>query len=53
MEINKKIFDSMQAKYLLQIDGIVNSYYKTYLNEYQHPIDSLTIGEGYTLYTLR
>jgi hypothetical protein len=53
MEENKRVFDSLQAKYLLQIPDIVNDYYTTYLNHYQHPIDSVDIAPGYRLYTLR
>lgn len=50
---NKRVFDSMGAKYLLIAYGIVEDYYHEYLNNYQHPIDSTVIAEGYTLYKLR
>jgi hypothetical protein len=50
---NKRVFDSMNAKYLLVAYGIVEDYYHEYLNNYQHPIDSTKIAEGYTLYKLR
>ena len=52
-EMNRKIFDSLQVKYMLVLDGLDDNYFKTYLNEVQHPIDSLKISEGYTLYSLR
>lgn len=50
---NKRVFDSMNAKYLLIAYGIVEDYYHEYLNNYQHPIDSTRIADGYTLYKLR
>jgi hypothetical protein len=50
---NKEIFDSLQAKYMLVVDGLDDGYYKTYLHEIQQPIDSTRIAEGYTLYMLR
>lgn len=53
MPHNKKVFDSMQVKYLLLMHGIVEDYYKTYLYQYQHPTDSVHIAPGYWLYTLR
>jgi len=52
-ERNKKIFDSMQVKYLLLLEGMDNEYFKTYLHEVQHPVDSVVIAQGYTLYSLR
>lgn len=52
-EDNKKIFDSMQVKYMLVLDGLDDAYFKTYLHEVQHPVDSVHIAEGYTLYSLR
>ena len=52
-EMNKKIFDSMQVKYLLLLDGMDNEYFKKYLHEVQHPVDSIIIAQGYTLYSLR
>jgi hypothetical protein len=53
MGANKKVFDSMHVKYLLLVSGFVEDYYHTYLNQYQHPIDSMNIAPGYELYTLR
>lgn len=53
MEENKKVYDSMQVKYLLLASGFVDEYYHTYLNEYQHPLDSTQIAPGYMLYRLR
>jgi len=52
-EMNKKIFDSLQVKYMLVLDGLDDGYFKTYLNKVQHPLDSVRISEGYTLYSLR
>ncbi len=52
MDVNKKVFDSVHAKYLL-LNGIVDDYYKAYLYGYEHPTDSVTIAPGYMLYTLR
>ncbi len=52
MSVNKKVFDSVHAKYLL-MNGIVDDYYKTYLRDYEHPVDSVNIAPGYVLYTLR
>jgi hypothetical protein len=52
MDINKKVFDSVHAKYLL-MNGIVDDYYETYLHTYEHPTDSVAIAPGYVLYTLR
>lgn len=53
MAENKRIFDSLNAKYLLIAYGIVEDYYHQYLNGYQHPVDSTEIAPGYTLYKLR
>jgi hypothetical protein len=53
MEENKKIFDSFHVKYILIVNGLDGGYYKNYLDEVQHPIDSVQISDGYTLYTLR
>ena len=53
MATNRKIFDSMNARYLLIISGIAEDYYRTYLGQYQHPLDSANIGGGYTLYKIR
>ncbi len=52
MDVNKKVFDRMGVKYVL-LNGIVDDYYKTYLHQYEHPVDSVAIAPGYTLYTLR
>jgi len=52
-QMNKEIFDSMWVKYVLVIDGFDDSYFKTYFNDVQHPVDSVKISEGYTLYSLR
>lgn len=51
--MNKKIFDSLQVKYMLVIDQLDEGYYKDYLQNIQHPVDSARISEGYTLYKLR
>jgi hypothetical protein len=53
MRKNKEIFDNMRARYLLLVSGFVDDYYHTYLNEYQHPTDSIIIAPGYILYSLR
>ena len=53
MEQDKKIFDSLQVKYMLVVDGLDDSYYKDYLGHIQHPVDSMRIADGYTLYSLR
>lgn len=53
MPENKRVFDSMQVKYLLLMEGFVDDYYKTYLYQHQHPIDSALLAPGYWLYTLR
>jgi hypothetical protein len=52
MEVNKKVYDSMKVKYLL-MNGIVDDYYHAYLNQYEHPLDSVQIAPGYVLYRLR
>ena len=52
-EMNKKIFDSMQVKYMLIVDGLDDGYFKDYLRNTQHPIDSVRFGGYYTLYSLR
>ena len=52
LDVNKKVFDSVHAKYLL-LNGIVDDYYKAYLHGYEHPVDSVNIAPGYVLYTLR
>ncbi len=51
-DVNKRVFDSMHVKYLL-LNGIVDDYYKVYLQGYEHPLDSVTIASGYVLYRLR
>ncbi len=53
MEINKKIFESAQANYLLLVNGFVDDYYLTYLRQYQYPVDSEQIAPGYMLYKLK
>jgi len=53
METNKRVFDSMQAKYLLIVDDIAANYYHAYLNSYEHATDSTLIAAGYMLYKLR
>ena len=53
MEQDKKIFDSLQVKYMLVVDGLDDSYYNDYLRNIQHPTDSVRIADGYTLYSLR
>ncbi len=53
MATNRKIFDEVHAKYLLLVSGFVDEYYKTYLHDFQPPVDSAVIAPGYTLYTLR
>jgi len=52
-ETDKKIFDSMQVKYILVLDGMDDRYFTSYLREVQHPVDSVKIADGYELYTLR
>ena len=52
-EENKKVFDSMGIKYILVADGLDDVYYHTYLQQIQHPSDSVRINDGYTLYTMR
>lgn len=53
MDVNKKVFDSLHVKYLLLVTGFVDDYYHTYLNQFQHPVDSTQIAPGYVLYSLR
>jgi hypothetical protein len=53
MEQDKKLFDSLQVKYILVVDGLDDGYYKDYLHNVQHPADSVRIADGYTLYSLR
>ena len=53
MEQNKTYFDSLHAKYLLIVDGLDDGYFKPYVHHFEHPIDSNSIADGYTLYTLR
>ena len=50
---NKAILDSLQVTYMLVVDGLDDPYFKTYLRETQHPLDSTRIATGYTLYRLR
>ena len=52
-EMNKRVFDSLQVKYILVVDGLDDAYFKTYLRAVQQPVDSARISEGYTLYSLR
>ncbi len=52
-EMNKKIFDSLQVKYMLIVDGLDDGYFKDYLRNIQHPVDSVRFGGRYTLYSLR
>ena len=52
-EANKRIFDSLQVKYILTVDGLDDQYFKDYLRNIQHPIDSVKFAERYTLYSLR
>jgi len=53
MEMNKKIFDSLNVKYVLIMDKLGDWYLRDYINKMQHPIDSNRISEGCTLYLLR
>ncbi len=53
MDVNKKVFDSLHVKYLLLVSGFVEDYYHTYLDHFQHPLDSVQVAPGYMLYTLR
>ena len=53
LEENHKIFDSMHVKYALTVKGLADDFNNHYLSEVQHPIDSVVIAEGYTLYRLR
>ncbi len=53
LDVNARIFDSLNVKYLLTVDGMGADYFKGYMREFKHPIDSLKIADGYTLYTLR
>ena len=52
LDVNKKVFDSLHVRYLL-LNGIVDDYYRTYMHQYEHPVDSVNIAPGYVLYTLR
>ncbi len=52
-EQNRRIFDSMQVKYMLVVAGLDDGYYRDYLKQVQHPADSVRIADGYTLYSLR
>ena len=52
-EQNKRIFDSLNVKYLLTVDGLGDGYYRDYMRHVEHPIDSVRIADGYTLYSLR
>ncbi len=53
MEENHKLFDSMNVKYALTVKGLADGFNNHYLAEVQHPLDSVVIAEGYTLYRLR
>ena len=53
MEENHKLFDSMHVKYALTVKGLADGFNNHYLAEVQHPIDSVIIAEGYTLYRMR
>lgn len=52
-ERNREIFDSLNAKYMLIVDNLEDGFFKYYVKNIQHPIDSARIADGYTLYTLR
>ena len=52
-ETNKKVFDSLNVKYMLVLDGLEDGFFKDYMQTTQRPIDSLHIAPGYTLYSLR
>ncbi len=51
-ETNKRVFDSMQVKYMLVIAGFNDSSFNQYLH-INPPVQSVNISEGYTLYSLR
>lgn len=51
-EDNKKVFDTLGVKYMLIVDGLDEDWFKGYLRNVQHPLDSARV-ENYTLYTLR
>jgi hypothetical protein len=53
VERNKQILDSMNVKYMLIVDHLDEDFFRAYLQQAQHPIDSARIADGYTLYTLR
>lgn len=53
MKENHKIFDSMKVKYVLNVKGLGDQFMLQYFAAIQHPKDSVTIADGYTLYTLR
>ena len=51
-EDNKKVCDSMHVKYVLTMKGIANDFFHAYL-QVAHPTDSLSIADGYMLYTVK
>ncbi len=53
MAFNKRVFDSMDAKYLVIMNKSDGGYYKVYLPQFAHPIDSTLIASGYMLYKLK
>jgi hypothetical protein len=53
MDDNRKIFDSVKAKYMLTVKGLADDFYTRYFNEIKRPLDSVIIADGYTLYTIR
>jgi hypothetical protein len=52
-EMNGKIFDTMQVKYMLVMHGFEDDFFKRYLRNIHRPVDSVDIADGYTLYSLR
>lgn len=52
-EDNKKTLDALGANYLLIVAGLDDAYFKSYLQEVSHPIDSLQLTYNYTLYRLK
>jgi hypothetical protein len=51
-EDNRKVFDTLNVKYMLVVDGLDEDWFKSYLRDVQHPVDSARVA-NYTLYSLR
>lgn len=51
--MNRRFFDSLDAKYLLTCNDFADTFYRKYLQHIPAPADTEVIAPGYTLYRLR